>query len=70
MVLNAACILKTGHIMGGGRLKKAAVCLLFSPLFSLEWGGEQRVFCKILLLILTLRGYGFVSSWVVDTFSL
>lgn len=42
----------------------------FCPLFSLEWGGEQRVFCKILLLILTLRGYGFVRSWVVDTFSL
>ena len=51
-------------------MEKSGCLPTFSPLFSLEWGGEQRLFCKVLTLILTLRGYGFVSSWVVDTFSL
>jgi len=51
-------------------MEKGGCLPTFSPLFSLEWVGGQRVFCKVLTLILTLRGYEFVSSWVVDTFSL
>ena len=38
----------------------------FRSLFSLEWIGEQRVFCQVLLQQLTFWGYRFVSSWVVD----
>lgn len=48
MVLNASKALKNETNEETRQAKIAAICMLFVPIFFLEWGGETHAFCKVL----------------------